>query len=173
MSYAVVGLWIAGASAAIAARAAYVQSSTNKKVARNNEIIANQQAEDATKRGETAAQVAVRKARAIASAQRAAFAARGVDLSGTAADIVNQTDFFGQSDAVTARDNAAREAWGFRARASGFQGQANASNPWEAAGGSLLSSAPAVASKWYQGYGGSSGPSYQNVQTREKYNYGG
>jgi len=170
--YVVVGLAIA--SAVMSARAAYVQSSTNKKIATNNRIIAEQQAADATKRGETAAQESVRKARAIASAQRAAFAARGVDLSGTAADIVNQTDFFGQSDAVTSRDNAAREAWGFRARAAGFQGQANASNPWESAGGSLLSSAPAVASKWYgTGAGKTTGPSYDNVQTREKYNYGG
>lgn len=109
MSYFVVGTMIV--SAIVGAVGARNQAKANHAIAQNNMAIADMQAEDSLKRGEQQAQEAQRKARAIASAQRAAYSARGLDISeGTPADVIEQTDFFGQADAATARTNARKEA---------------------------------------------------------------
>lgn len=153
MSYFVVGAMIV--SAIFGAVGARNQAKANHAIAQNNMAIADMQAEDSLKRGEQQAQEAQRKARAIASAQRAAYSARGLDISeGTPADVIEQTDFFGQADAATARTNARKEAWAYRARGRGYGIEASANNPSNAFGMSLLSSAPAVASRWYGRQGG-------------------
>lgn len=150
--------WVIGAaivSAVVGAGAAYSQAKTNKAIAKNNQEVANAAAVDAKQRGETKAQEAQRKARQVASAQRAAYAARGLDIStGTPADIVEQTDFFGQADAATARSNAAKEAWGLQMQGRGYGIQASAADPNAAFATSLLSDAGAVANKWYTRTGG-------------------
>ncbi len=150
MSYAIIGVVIAAVAAGISAKAAHDQSKTNQKIANNNVNIAEAAAVDAKSRGEKNAQEAQRKARQIASMQRAAFSAKGVDISdGTAADVIEQTDFFGQSDAATARTNADKEAWNARAQKRGYEIQEASNNPNSAMYTSLLTSAGTVASKWY------------------------
>lgn len=153
MSYFIVGAAIV--SALTTAAAAYQQARTNKAIAKNNQEVANFAADDAQRRGETKAMESQRKARQVASAQRAAYAARGLDMSvGTPADVIEQTDFFGQADAATARDNAAKEAWGLKMQGRGFGIQASAANGNEAFATSLLGSAGAVSDKWYTRTGG-------------------
>ena len=152
MSYWVIGTMIV--SALTTAYAAQQQAKTNQEIANNNVAIADAQADDAKARGEQQAIDAQRKARMVASAQRAAYSARGLDISvGTPADVIEQTDFFGQADAATARTNANKEAWGDKMKGRGYGIQAAANDPNNALFGSLLGSAPAVANRWYS-YGG-------------------
>lgn len=147
MSYFVVGSMIF--SALYSARTAQVQANANRAIANNNAQVAEQQAQDAERRGEDQAMRAIRQARTVASAQRAAFAARGLDMStGTPADILEQTDFFGQVDAATARTNGRREAWADRVSRGNYAIKAALSDPNQAYQSSLLSSAPAVAGYW-------------------------
>lgn len=137
-------------SAALSAKNAYDTGKVNQAVAGNNAIVAQQKSDDALARGEQDAIAARRAASQQVGQQRAAFSARGIDISeGTPADIIDQTDFFGQTDVATARTNARKESWGYQAQKGGFEAQAAASNPWKMASGSLLGSAGSVASNWY------------------------
>lgn len=68
--------------------------------------------------GHAAAQVHGETRRVIGS-QRATMAAGGIDIGfGTAADLQAATAAMGELDAATIKNNAAREAWGYRATAS-------------------------------------------------------
>lgn len=152
MSFAVTAAVVAVIGAGISAYSMVEQGKTAEKVARNNATMAEYAAQDAQKRGEEEAIAAQRRAAALKSSQRVALAANGLDLSyGTAADLQDQTDFFGQADAATARTNASRDAW--RMRAGGqqelAQGRAARSNANLQAAGTLLSTAGSVAGKWY------------------------
>lgn len=140
------------ASAGVAAYGMVQQGKTAQQVADNNAKMAEYAAQDAQRKGEEDAMAVQRKAAALKSNQRVALAANGLDLSyGTAADLQDQTDFFAQSDAATARTNASREAW--RLRAGGQQelamGEAARTNANLSAAGTLIGTAGAVAGKWY------------------------
>lgn len=127
------------------------------QVQRNNAIIAGWQAQDALARGDRAASRVRSQGRQLQGRQRAAMAANGVDIStGSALEILKDTEFFTEMDATTAKDNAAREAWAIRNQAAGFTADANllqargdAESPMFAAATSLLGSAGRVASSWY------------------------
>lgn len=96
----------------------------------------------------------------IKSAQRAAMAANGIDLSvGSAAEVQASTEFMRQQDVNTVMANAARSAWGYRVQAinertqgsnaqvaaMAARGNANGMNPYAAGIGSGLT----VAARWY------------------------
>lgn len=152
MSFAMVAAAVAVVGAGISAYGMVQQGKTAQQIANNNAKMAEYAAQDAQKRGEEDAMAAQRRAAALKSSQRVALAANGLDLSyGTAADLQDQVDFFGQADAATARTNASREAW--RLRAGGAQeqaaGAAARSNANMQVAGTLLSTAGSVASKWY------------------------
>lgn len=133
---------------------AYRQSAAARAYAEYNAGIANLQAQDALRVGDERAAQIRRQADQATGAVRAGYAGRGVDVSaGTPAEVAYQTEFFGQADEATARTNAGREAWALRARAAGFQSQADAENPLLAAGSTFLGTASQVAGKWYE-YGG-------------------
>lgn len=137
------------ASAGAQAYGAYQQSAAEKAAAKYNAAVAQNQAADARRRGEEEAIRKQREARRLAGAQRTSFAARGIDISaGTAGDIIDETNFFGLTDATTARNNAAREAAGFTSEANLYRTQARNANPLAAAGVSLLGSAGTVAQQW-------------------------
>lgn len=154
------------AVAALSAKNAYDTAKVNRGVAEQNAAVAEQKRVDALSRGEQDAMAARRAAGQQAGAQRAGFSARGLDISeGTPADLIDQTDFFGQTDVATARTNARKEAWGYQAQKNGFESAAASSSPGRAAGASLLSSAGSVAANWYA-FGGSGGAANQ-------YNYTG
>lgn len=90
-----------------------------------NSRIANLQAEDAIFRGNEDAKAHKQKVKQLIGSQRAAAGAQGIDVNtGSALDV--QTDAAGQGeiDALTIRNNAFREAWGYRVQASDYQTQA-------------------------------------------------
>lgn len=129
------------------------QKRTNKAVAHNNAIMNEYAAQDAERRGEKDAQDVRRKAAALKGTQRSLMAARGLDLGeGTAAEVLDQTDFFSREDTATARSNAAREAWKYRA--AGAQGLSVASAQADQANvqmfSTLLGTGGTVADRWYK-----------------------
>lgn len=90
----------------------------NERTARFNGWLSDQQARDAERLGEDEAMRVRRRASAVTAAQRAGMAAQGVDLGvGSAADIRAETDFLAKLDEITVRNNAARQAWGYRVQA--------------------------------------------------------
>jgi len=164
-SIALIGLAVVGTAVTVvgqqqAARAQQKASDFNAAVARNNSIIAERQAKDAIARGEVEASLAQRQAKQLAARQRVAFAANGVVVDeGTALDIVGDTAELGKFDELRARNNAAREALGFRtqgmnfdaeAELSEFQGQQARTSANFATAGSIISGASTVASRWQQ-----------------------
>lgn len=130
----------------------------NTQVANNNATLAEYEALDATKRGDEDAAAIRRNADMLKGSQRASMAAKGLDLAeGTAAELQDQTEFFALTDMATAKNNAARQAWGIRTQGLNYknsagmhQATANSINPLMAAGTTLLTSAGSVASKWYR-----------------------
>ncbi len=162
MSTLATGLGIAGMVASTSG--AYNKSKSDKAayeyqaaVNRNNAMIAEWNARDAITRGQKAEQQQRLKTAALKSTQRASFAARGMALDeGSPLAILDDTDFMGEQDALTLRDNAAKEAWGYRIQAGNYAGdagllnaRADAESPFKAGATTLLSSAGQVASSWY------------------------
>jgi hypothetical protein len=141
----------AAGGTALSMKAAMDQGEMSQKIANNNALMAEYAAKDAQFRGEEEAAAIQRKAASLKSSQRVSMAAKGLDLGyGTAADLQDQTDFFAQSDAATARTNAGREAWRYTSQGQDFrnQGAAAAYNGSMSAAGSLLAGASSVADKW-------------------------
>lgn len=153
-------------SMAFGAMGAYQQSASAKasmeyqsQVARNNAISAEYQAQDALKRGEVAEAEQRRRTSMMKGSQTARLAANGIDISeGSALQILSDTDWMGEQDALTVRDNASREAWAYRQQGSNAQSNSNmleasadAQNPLLSGATSIMTN-PAtgvVADKWY------------------------
>lgn len=135
---------------------AYQQGQVAKATGRNNQIMAEYAAKDSIRRGDEQANKIQQQARALKGSQRASMAAKGLDLNvGTSAELQDQTDFFGDTDASTARFNASRDAWSSRAGGANAraQGDAAARQGNLQAFGTLLSTGGQVASKWYSNKG--------------------
>jgi len=151
----------------MAAVGAYQQGQAAKAVGRNNQVMAEYAAQDALRRGDAEAAAIQRRASQTAGAQRAALAAKGVDIgTGTAGELQDQTDFFSLVDQGTVRDNAKRDAWSARTQGANAraQGDAAARQGNTSAFATLLGAGGQVADKWrtynktapsaFQGYGG-------------------
>lgn len=145
-------LGLSAAGGALGAVGAYQQGQVAKQVGRNNQIMVEYAAQDAQRRaGEDAIRIQ-QKASQLKGAQRAAMAAKGLDLGvGTQADILDQTDFFGATDAATTRSNGNRDAWSSReqGRQARAQGTTSARQANLSAFSTLLGTGGSVASKWY------------------------
>lgn len=103
------------ASQGASAYSQFAAGRVNQRQARLNGWLADRQAQDARARGEEEVARGRRRAGAIRGAQRAAYAGQGVDVgAGSAADIQDETDFLAKLDEIVTRNNAAREAWGYR-----------------------------------------------------------
>lgn len=140
--------------AAAGGLSAYQQSANAKSQAQANAATAEQNAQDATARGDKDAAAVRRQSQQAVGSQRAIYSARGLDISeGTPGDVIDQTDFFGQSDAATTRTNARKEAFAYRSQQAGFQAEATSQNPWLSGGGALLAGAGTVANRWYTNTG--------------------
>lgn len=93
----------------------------------------------------------------LKSRQRATMAANGVRLDqGSALNRLNSTDYMTEADAATIRQNAAREAAGYRMASVGYGNQALMSraaassiSPFLTGASSLLTSASKVSGDWY------------------------
>jgi hypothetical protein len=157
--------FLSGAGMAGGAMGAYKSAAGQKaalnyqaSVADNNAKIADQQAQFALLNGEQEEQAQRLKTAATMADQKAVAAANGVDIgSATPIELMASTKLIGDKDALTIRDNAARQAWGFQTQATGMRNEAAADratassmNPWMSAAGSLLTSAGGVADRWYR-----------------------
>jgi hypothetical protein len=94
------------------------------------------------------------------------MAAKGLDLGvGTQAEILDQTDFFGATDAATARSNGNRDAWSARAGGANAraQGDASARQGGMSAFSTVLGTAGSVSQKWYDYSGGKKAAPYTGV----------
>jgi hypothetical protein len=128
------------------------------QMARNNQMVAEWNAQRALQQGQVAEQQQRTKAAQLIGAQRAALAAQGGDInSGSPLDIVGDTARAGEFDALTTRNNAATQAYGYRVQAANAAGQANAASASAAnamaalpfsIGSSLLSGAKGIAGDW-------------------------
>ena len=80
-----------------------------------NARIAEVQAEDARTRGREAESQIRLATKQLIGSQRVGFAGQGLDLSvGSPVNVQGDTAYLGELDALTARANAAREAWGYQ-----------------------------------------------------------
>ena len=90
-----------------------------------NAMRAEVEAQDALRRGETEASKHLGATGRLIGSQRAAMAAQGVNIdSGSASMVTQDTAALGALDALTIRNNAYREAYGFKSQALGYAGQA-------------------------------------------------
>lgn len=137
-----------------ASREAYaIQSS----VARENARISEEKARLALEAGQASEQNTRLRTSGLIGTQRAAMAANGIDLGeGTANDILTTSAYMGERDALTVKDNAARQAWGYRVEGINASNNAVALDrtrdgidPAMTAAGSLLTTAGSVAGTWY------------------------
>ena len=79
---------------------------------------AKQMASDVIARGEREAEFATMDLARLRGAQTTSLAAQGIDITqGSAAQIAEQTQRFGEQDIEQIRLNAAREAWGIKTQA--------------------------------------------------------
>lgn len=160
---------VAGAYGAYSSsQATKAQNEYMEDVERNNATIAGYQRDDAIARGGEEANRVQREAERMRGTQVARLASNGLDInSGTPLAILEDSVFFGQQDAATARGNAAREAWGYDVQrqnamstATMYSNAAKAQKPGQAAALSLLSSAGQYATAGGFSGGGASGGTY-------------
>lgn len=126
-------------------------------VARNNEQLAEWQAQDALERGVVNEQQVRLNTAKVEGQQRSILASRNVAINeGSALNILADTKFLGERDARTAGDNSRREAWALRNQGKGYasnaaflQQRANAQSPGMDAAGTALAAAGKVAQSWY------------------------
>lgn len=105
-----------------AAQSARAQADYQRRVAAINLRFGELAAQDVLRRGEREAQRVKLKTRALIGRQRVALAAQGISLeSGAPLEIQEETAAQGAMDALTVRNNAWREAWGYQVQALNVQ----------------------------------------------------
>jgi hypothetical protein len=161
MGIMAVGVAGAGVQAAGAYEQGQAQSQAaayQAQVARNNSLIANQNAAWTEESGVAKETAQGMKTRAAVGSIKAGQAASGIDVNtGSAADVRSSASALGMLDAMTIRSNTAREAYGFEVAATSDQAQAGLldmeSKQAQEAGdisalGTFLSGASSVGSRW-------------------------
>lgn len=147
-----------GATAAIlsSATTAYAQMESGRseeRLARQNAAIMDMQAADAIERGRQEEAKHRRGVRRLVGAQRAGFAGQGVVVDqDTAGDLVDESEYLGELDALTIRNNAARDAWGLQTQAQDtrLRGRMARWAGYSAAGGTLATAGGRAAERRYQ-----------------------
>jgi hypothetical protein len=106
-------------------RAEKQAAEANAQTAEQNAVYADQAAADAIARG-TVREGQIRLAgSSVASRQQVALASSGVDVqAGSAVDAVANTAGLSALDALMARSNATREAWGYKVQGAQYRRQA-------------------------------------------------
>jgi hypothetical protein len=123
------------------------QAKVNNTVAENNAKLAEYQARQALRQGAAQEQALRLRTAQMKGTQRATMAARGLSLTeGSPLNILTTTDYMGERDALTARDNALRTAWGYRQEAANYK--AGKVDVGMAGLTAAFTSAPTVASSW-------------------------
>lgn len=107
------------------AKAAKAEGEYEAAIHEQNADIAEAQARDAIERGKTKEGRFRRDVSQLKGSQRARLAAQGIDISsGSAGYLQADTAVIGEVDALTIRNNAAREAWGFKVQAADARNKA-------------------------------------------------
>ncbi len=97
----------------------YMQGKAQRYISRANANIADMQARDALKRGHEAEGISRQRTKKLIGSQRAALAAQGIRVdSGSALDVQLEAGDIGELDALTIKNNALREAFGFQTEAA-------------------------------------------------------
>jgi hypothetical protein len=147
---ATIALALSAGTAAVSAGTAYQAARNQKAVASYNAQVAEQNAQDQIRQGDEESAKVRRQYAQVQGQQRAGFSAKGIDFAdGSAADALDQADFFSQIDQSATKANAQRAAWNTRAQRNGYQFEAQSIKPGQIAGATLLAGASDVAGKWY------------------------
>lgn len=121
-SVAAIPFALMAAQGVMGAKAANEAGAAQASADLQNAAYANASANDSIKRGAVEEDQQRLATTAAIGTQRAGFAANGVDVnSGTAANIQDDTAQMGEFDALTIRNNAAREAWGYRTQSENYR----------------------------------------------------
>lgn len=152
------------ASTALGAISSYQESKAQKQqaeyqaaVARNNQIISEQNALAVERQGRERAAQERERAEQLRSRQLVSLAGQGVDVTtGSSVDLLADTAAAAQRDRNIIQSDAARQAFNVRAQgmnqgaqANLFQAQADAQSPFMAGATSFLGGIAPIASKWY------------------------
>jgi len=101
------------------------QARFQANVANANASMEDMKAEDAIRRGDKEAAALRIQTKKLAGAQRAAYAGQGVDINtGSAGEVQAESQTMGALDAITIKNNAWREAWGYRVQAENYRSDA-------------------------------------------------
>ena len=123
---AVIGAAMSGYGMYQQSQAQKAQAEYQSAVARNNQIIGEQNAADAMKRGQIEADKHRGKVQALKGSQKAAMAAGGFEIdSGTNLDVLSDTAQLGELVALTILNNAEREAYQHKVAAMNSGAQSN------------------------------------------------
>lgn len=114
---------LTAAATATSAYSQYQQGQYQSKVAKNNAIIQQRMAAYALSRGERAENEHRLRVAIMADRQKAELAAGGREISGSAYDVLQDTAAMGELDALTIRQNAANEAWGYEVQGMNYLAQ--------------------------------------------------
>jgi hypothetical protein len=163
MAVAALALTAVGAvSSAVGAyeqgQAASSAANYQAQVARNNQVIADQNASFALQQGQQQVAAKQQQTAQTISDQRAITAASGIDPNrGSSVRIQGDTAALGSLDAATISNNAARTAWGYQTQGADFGAQASllSSQASSASAGgelgafsSIIGGSSSVANKW-------------------------
>ena len=103
------------------AQAVKMKGEFQQSVSKVNKQMADVAASDALNRGEQAVNLNMKRVRQVIGAQRTSMAAQGVDVNtGSAKDIQQDTAGQGALDSMMIRNNAFREAMGYRVQALNY-----------------------------------------------------
>jgi hypothetical protein len=156
--------YITAAGVAVQAVGAYNSANAQKntyaykaQIAAQNAQIANQQASQAIINGQTAEQNIRLQGAQVIGSQRASMAANGVDLGqGSANEALTTTKYITERDALTTKDNALRQAWGYQVQAVNATNEGridtyagDSVSPGMAAFTSLLGGASTLSKQYY------------------------
>ena len=136
--------------------AAAASAKYNAQVAEMNATLADRRARDAIERGQVEEQQKRAQVAQLQGRQQAAMAANGVDLSfGSPLDTLVDTAVLGELDALTIRQNAAREAYDYQVQGVNSRADASLSrmNASSAKKGGYLAAAGTVLGGGAKAYG--------------------
>lgn len=155
---AVIGLAMMAVGGAVQANQQRIDGEVASNVAEYNAKLAERKAQDTVNRGQEEENKHRRKVSALKGQQKAQFGASGVELdSGSASDILAETEVLGEYDALTIRGNAEREAQSLRdsARVERYLGKQKKEAGKTRAVGTAITTAGSVAGGWNKAFPGS------------------
>lgn len=138
-------------TAAVSASGQYQSGQAAKAAGQRQQELSNRAAASVLQAGEQEAARIRDEGVQLASRQRAGFASAGISLGSTSAlDLISDTGALSELDALTARNNAAREAWGIREGGvtAAWEGKQRKRSATAASFGTLLGGAGHAIDTW-------------------------